>query len=394
MNKTKKTFISVVSATLAASMCLATASTSATAAEVPTTSPGSSAGKIIAQDLTALITASPTAVGSITVLTAPNRKVLAAAKNFREVHKANKFGGTTFNKLTPGVTYTFTSQGESLKVQAVGGVNAASNLTVQSTQSVGAVALAWKHKDTRAQGAVKYLITATPIDQKLRAESTLTQESFTTEFTLTGLNPDLLYVFSVTPINAIGSGKATTATMSVTLRSLTELGQETPTPIPEKPAAPAQPNARPQPGPAPAPAPAPIPAPKPATRTIYVCPSGFSEVGALCEKSQAYTFHEETETRGYSYHTEMENYGPWKDFGTDWSGTTCPNGGTLTPGMGCMGYDSRPISVRDGAPAGFSDTGSGWSKTITVKDAAPAGFSDNGSAWVQTAAKEAREVPA
>ena len=386
MNKTKKTFISVVSATLAASMCLATASTSATAAEIPTTSPTSSAGKIIAQDLTALITASPTAVGSITVLTAPNRKVLAAAKNFREVHKANKFGGTTFNKLTPGVTYTFTSQGENLKVQAVGGVNAASNLTVASTQSVGAVALAWKHKDTRAQGEVKYLITATPIDQKLRAESTLTQESFTTEFTLTGLNPDLLYVFSVTPINAIGSGKATTATMSVTLRSLTELGPETPTPISEKPAAPTQPNARPQPGP--------TPAPKPATRTIYVCPSGFSEVGALCEKSQAYTFHEETETRGYSYHIEMENYGPWKDFGTDWSGTTCPAGGTLTPGMGCMGYDSRPISVRDGAPAGFSDTGSGWSKTITVKDAAPTGFSDNGSAWVQTAAKEAREVPA
>lgn len=390
MNKTKKTFISVISATLAASMCLATASTSATAAEVPTTSPTSSAGKIIAQDLTALIAASPTAVGSITVLTAPNRKVLAAAKNFREVHKANNFGSTTFNKLTPGVTYTFTSQGESLKVQAVGGVNAASNLTVQSTQSVGAVALAWKHKDTRAQGAVKYLITATPIDQKLRAESTLTQESFTTEFTLTGLNPDLLYVFSVTPINAIGSGKATTATMSVTLRSLTELGQETLAPLPEKPAAPAQPTT-------PKPASQSNAQPTPPTRTIYVCPSGFSEVGApwaLCEKSQAYTFHEETETRSYSYHIEMENYGPWKDFGTDWSGTTCPNGGTLTPGMGCMGYDSRPISVRDGAPAGFSDTGSGWSKTITVKDATPAGFSDNGGAWVQTAAKEAREVPA
>ena len=58
-----------------------------------------------------------------------------------------------------------------------------------------------------------------------------------------------------------------------------------------------------------------------------------------------------------------------------------------------MGYDSRPVSVKDSTPAGFSDTGSGWSKTVAVKDAAPAGYSDTGSAWVQTAAKEAKVVP-
>jgi len=381
MNITKKTIISVVTAAL----CLTTAGTSAFAAESPTISPTSSTFKIIAQDLTSLMSASPTAVGSITVLTAPNAKVLATAKNFQEVHNANKFGSTTFNKLTPGVTYTFTSMGESAKVQAVKGPTAASKLTVSETIKAGVVTLQWNHKDTRTQGEVKYAITAIPIDQKLRAEHTLTHESLAKEYTLTDLDTDLLYVFTVTPFNAIGAGKATTATMSASLRSLTGLDQEIPTPTPEKPPTPAN-NSQP--------APAPAPAPMPATKTIYVCPSGFSEVGALCEKSQAYTFHDETETRGYSYHSEMENYGPWKDFGTDWSGTTCPNGGTLTPGLGCMGYDSRPVSVKDATPSGFSDTGSGWSKTISVKDSIPTGFSDNGSAWVQTAAKDAKEVPA
>jgi hypothetical protein len=46
--------------------------------------------------------------------------------------------------------------------------------------------------------------------------------------------------------------------------------------------------------------------------------------------------------------------------------------------------------VKDSAPAGYTDTGSQWSK----KDAAPTGYLDNDSAWVKTVAKEARNVPA
>ena len=46
--------------------------------------------------------------------------------------------------------------------------------------------------------------------------------------------------------------------------------------------------------------------------------------------------------------------------------------------------------VKDATPAGYTDTGSTWSK----KDAMPTGYTDNGSAWVQTTAKVAKIVPA
>jgi hypothetical protein len=46
--------------------------------------------------------------------------------------------------------------------------------------------------------------------------------------------------------------------------------------------------------------------------------------------------------------------------------------------------------VKDATPAGYSDTGSGWSR----KNMAPQGWLDDGTQWVRTVAKEAQVVPA
>ncbi len=389
MNITTKTIISAIATTLIIATAGA-AGSNATAAEIVPSPQTTSASKIIAWDQTNQIKAKQTGVGSITITAPAKTKVVASAKKFRETKAASASGTATFNNLTPGVTYTFTAAGQTTQLRAIEATTPATHLTVFTTDTAGAVTLTWDHKNTITQGDVNYEITATPAqepqtDANLRAKLTLTKQSKDQEFTLTGLNTDVLYTFTVTPINALGAGKASSASMTKSLHELTGLALTVPdapvTPIPTpKPAAVLT-------------VPAAQPA-QPATRTIYVCPSGFSDVGTLCEKTLAYTFHNETETRSYSYHTEMESYGPWKDFGTDWSGTTCPNGGTLHPGLGCMGYDQRPISVKDATPAGFSDNGGSWSKTATVKDSTPAGFSDNSSAWVQTAAKQAQVVSA
>jgi len=60
----------------------------------------------------------------------------------------------------------------------------------------------------------------------------------------------------------------------------------------------------------------------------------------------------------------------------------------------CMGFDQRPVSVKDQTPAGFTDTGSNWAKQTQVKDQTPSGYSDNGTTWVKVAAKVAKVVPA
>ncbi len=390
MNITTKTIISAIATTLIIATAGAAGST-ATAAEIVPSSQTTSASKIVAWDQTDQIKAKQTGVGSITITAPAKTKVVARAKKFRETRTATTSGAATFNNLTPGVTYTFTAAGQTTQLRAIEATTPATHLTVFTTDTAGAVTLTWDHKNTITQGDVNYEINATPaqepqIDANLRAKFTLTEQSKDQEFTLTGLNTDVLYTFTVTAINTLGAGKASSASMTKSLHELTGLALT----VPDPPVTPVTPTPKPAAVPT---VPAAQPA-QPATRTIYVCPSGFSDVGTLCEKTLGYTFHNETETRSYSYHTEMENYGPWKDFGTDWSGTTCPNGGTLHPGLGCMGYDQRPISVKDATPADFSDNGGTWSKTTTVKDSTPAGFSDNSSAWVQTAAKQAQVVSA
>ncbi|MDD2857210.1 MAG: hypothetical protein PHU75_00895, partial [Candidatus Nanopelagicales bacterium] len=151
--------------------------------------------------------------------------------------------------------------------------------------------------------------------------------------------------------------------------------------------------------PAPTPAPAPVPA-GPSTRTIYVCPSGFTDAGSLCNKTMTYTFHSVTTTSPYSYHQQFIQTGSHVNY------SASPNGGTYyakdkwNPTDGSAeGYyavipDGYYATVKDAPPAGYTDNGSAYSKTELVKDTAPAGYSDNGTAWVTTAAKVAQEVPA
>jgi hypothetical protein len=58
----------------------------------------------------------------------------------------------------------------------------------------------------------------------------------------------------------------------------------------------------------------------------------------------------------------MENYGP--------------------QGTWCRLYGQPPTAqVKDAPPAGFTDSGTNYTKTEQVKDAAPAGATDTGSQW-------------
>ena len=356
---------------------------------------GGYASEVIAQDLsnqsanTASIAATPNAPNSLVITAAPGAslKVETAGSKPRSV-TTNKKGTAVVTRLIAGRTYTINSDSESITAMPVIPVTPASSLRVATTDTPGNVELTWKHMDTPAQGAVKYRVTAEPINNN---QAAITGETTQQSFVLIGLDLATRYQFTVTPINALGAGKPSTAVMVSTL------GEITGKPIVEQP----QPVPSPQPTPAanPQPAPAPAPAPVgPSSRTIYVCPDGFTEVGNLCEKTTPYTFT----TRAYSYHDEtytvsVEKPGP--AYAADIAqstGTPCPWGGTINAaGDLCLmpsvtETQTRTRQVKDAIPAGFTDNGTEWVK----KNDIPAGYTDNGTEWKQITAKEARVVPA
>jgi len=296
----------------------------------------------------------------------------------------------TFKNLTAGRDYTVLIGGRAVaKVTAVDRPQAASGLVVRTNGDDASVALAWTHQQTpRTGGArVQYELTASTTGSD-PVRTTVTGER---SGVITGLDPKALYAFTVTPRNGAGSGPSTTATMTRSLAAITGTSAKadpapapapTPTPAPEAPRAAA-----------PAPAPA---NPGPSTRTIYVCPAGFADSGDLCTQARAYTYHDGTETQPYSYHSEfVETSRTWRNFGTDWTGNHCPNGGTWHDGA-CVGWDVQGnyVAVKDAPPAGWSDNGTSYERTIKVKDSIPAGFTDDGSQWVKSAAKEPRTVTA
>jgi hypothetical protein len=123
-----------------------------------------------------------------------------------------------------------------------------------------------------------------------------------------------------------------------------------------------------------------------------VCPDGFSEVGGLCQKTLAYTFHTETVTTPYTYHQDAVQTGTVEHFSAD-----CSGGGVYYPNNnppGCYRWDwvGYYVTVKDAPPAGYTDNGTAYAKDVQVKDALPAGYTDDGTQWVKTAAKEARVV--
>ena len=244
-----------------------------------------------AQEVT--LHAAPTKPGQITVTTQADAQVTLRAKGVKQSQKADSAGIAVFTKLTAGETYTLYSLGQSTQATALNTVTPATDLTVVTTTLADSVALSWKHTNTKATGGtnLNYRISATPekTSDTTASSVTINTETTATATIVSGINPDLLYTFTVTPVNAMGPGKSTTAAMSVTTRSLMAVKD--------------QPFTSQKVAEVPTPTPTPVPAPTPGTKTIYVCPSGFTESGSNCTKTLPYTF---TYTP-YTYRTVVTN---------------------------------------------------------------------------------------
>ncbi len=358
-----------------------------------------SAGEVIAAETVAVAPAAstssrtaaldvPTAMASrprtITVTNHKGKSVVLFAKG--EQIRRNLAPGSrpaTFTGLTAGRVYTVSVGGQPIgTVVALDAPGAASGLRVSTTDTPGTVALEWSHKATRTTGGsdIEYVVTAaspTAADVTAVVKGVRTAE-------LSGLDPQALYSFTVTPRNTAGAGKSTKASMTRTLAQL----NGTPSKTVETPAAPEVKRSDATPVPAPAPA----PAPGPTTRTIWVCPDGYGEVAGQCQTTLAYTFHSETETRAYTYSTVQT--GTRRNTTNQTCGYTVDGQGN--PVVECWGGYDEPVysTVKNGTPDGYTDNGSAWVRTVQVKDAAPTGYADDGTQWVKTAAKVERTVPA
>lgn len=167
--------------------------------------------------------------------------------------------------------------------------------------------------------------------------------------------------------------------MALTTKTLNDLQGTTVAKAPETPETPVSPVKQPV-----APAPAPGGPSGPLTRTIYLCPDSFTEVGGLCEKNLPYTYT----TENYTFYPETRPescLGPgcpgsvYMDMGyiasPTWEQVHCPRGGTLYRNT-CMAWSTSTQQV-----------------TFQIKDATPNGYTDNGSNWVNTTTKVAKVVP-
>jgi hypothetical protein len=111
-------------------------------------------------------------------------------------------------------------------------------------------------------------------------------------------------------------------------------------------------------------------------------------LAGLCEKTAPYTYS----TLVYTFHQEAT--GPAPLINSFETANVCPSGYNLED-YGwvkyCRLYGPAPTaSVKDPAPAGYTDNGTAWTK----KEAGPAGYTDDGTKWVSVVPKEAVVVPA
>ena len=343
---------------------------------------------------------------SITVIGHGGQPVTVWTKGTQPItKKPSSTSPVTFTGLKAGESYAvYVGATQASVVRTLTAAGVASAVTVQAGPIESSIDVSWDillPAGTKA-GSVSYLIeatspTASPVSMKVTG---------TDHALITGLNPDAKYTFTVTPMVGTIKGTPASATMIVTVAEAFALakdeagGNADPVAKPAAPVAPVTPVAPAAPSAPVAPASPATPAPGPAapsTKTIYVCPDGFSEAGGdLCQRTLAYTYT----TSAYTYHAEP-NYvtvqtGTRTETVPGSSATGCSNGGTL---YGDTCYASYPVyetqqqgtkQVKDAGPAGYTDNGSAWQQ----RDAMPAGYSDNGSAWVQTAAKVAKVVPA
>lgn len=394
---------------LVVALGLGSVTTMTSVAQATQTPPIIQAGTLIAADLTISqppLAVVPAAPGALSVTTEPGAAISVTAPGAHLYKaRADKSGKATVRKLTAGKKYTIRSAGHTVTATPVNKVAAATSLQVFSTSSNDAARLTWKHQYSPKQGPVTFRITATEQVDHNGAGSlgSVQSESTATNTVLEGLNPRALYTFTVTPVNALGSGKATSATMDKSLLELngatgpvtsetTQPDKQPETIVPAKPPVQVQ-------------TPQPVPAPqKPETRTIYVCPSGFVEKGDTCITTRAYTFHSAIENRPYTFHNEdyqVTVTDPGPVYAADLSqsqGTPCPWGGSLNREgdlcvvPGTTRIETHTRSVKDSTPVGFIDNGTEWQRSIQVKDQTPTGFTDNGTEWINSVAKVAQVV--
>lgn len=296
-----------------------------------------------------------------------------------------RFGG-----LAAGRRYNVSVGGRTIaRVVAVNRPSPASRLVVQTTDVPSTVRMSWLHRTSAATGgrSIRYDLAATSTSAPTVSATVVNRRSGV----LTGLDPAAIYTFTVTPRNSAGRGLASRAAMTKSLAQLTGISTS-------PPASPAPQTANP---PAPTPTPtvtvtAPPAAPAaptgpsaPTTKTIYVCPDGYTEVASTCQKTLPYTYS----TKTYTFHDEATGPAPLLET-YETSANSC-NPGYNWEDYGiakyCRRYGPVPTKkVKDAAPAGFTDDGAQWIK----KDDAPPGYTDNGTVWVTTTAKVPKVVPA
>lgn len=350
------------------------------AAELP-----GKAGIVIASQATASAVADRP--GGITVSDHGGQRVtlLATGQKARVITRPTG-QPVTFTGLTLGKPYTVQVGNDVLgSIVPVTTPAASSRLIVSTTDRVGEVSLAWTQAARANTGTLSYRVTAAA-----PGYPTLSSP-IANGGVLSGLNVDARYTFTVTPSSTAGAGKPAVAAMSQSLRELGAVARtpDTPTPAadptadadpvgtlqqsaPTRPSAPAQPADPPQ----------------PRIKIIMVCPDGYVDAGSTCTKTAPYSYS----TLSYTYHPVTRT---WTERVID---AAVPMGDTWQPGCAdgwCVTawHDethSETIMVKDAAPAGYTDSGSCWSK----KNAAPAGYTDDGTQWVTSTGKIAKEVPA
>ena len=304
-------------------------------------------------------------------------------------------------RLDFGTRYQVTLNGKRIGfANVVGQVGATNELKVETTDVVSEVSLSWTHTVNKGEGLpVMFTVSASASKHPLVKNVTVDNHTV-----LKGLDTNVKYTFTATASNSASTGRVSTAVMQRTLSEISGVSIEIPLTqtvvFPSKLTTTSAPVAPPAPGPASDPNPVAAPSvPQPTTRIIFVCPDGFTEVGSLCEKTLAYTFHAVITTRPFTYHQQFIQTGSHVDF------SSSPNTGTYysqdqwnpTDGSPAGFYavipDGYSITVKDAPPTGFTDGGTSYTKTDNVKDVAPIGYADNGTAWVITAAKFAKVVP-
>ena len=408
--------LGTVTAGVVAGIIVGTSLVSAPAAQAAesdaTVTQANATGVVIARDQSMPLTAVPTAPRAVTVTTSPNTRVtLKAPRTKTRSAKTNDKGIATFTKLKAGKKYTVTADGETATVVPVLKVGRARDLTIMTTSEPGTITATWAHATSKARGGltIGYTLTATPVRAAVPVGDpdvpSISIKTESTEAVLRGLDPTVLYSFTVTPHNPLGEGRASVARMDRSLAEVSGIAMPAADDAASDSAEEA-PSAEPSAAPVVTSPPAsrPTPSPAPQMRTVWVCPAAFTDVDGVCTQRMSYTFHDEKLTQDYTYTSDQRLE---QCIGSDCPGSQYVNSDTHWDGNCLQGtlHDGRchwwttghkwvTYQVKDAPPLGWHDDGSQYATEVEVRDETPTGWSDNGSEWIRTTAKVSKTVPA